>query len=306
MTACSREPAGETARAGFLACDLCGGRRHAVVLRSKRLDGPLIRCSSCGLVYVGQREQDFTFREVDERRAAALAARVEELGIVRCHVEDAERPQRVLAEIERLAAITREVPGGTLLDVGCATGSFLRVAGSRFDAYGVEPNPWTSQEARKAGLNVVTGTTADAVAPARGFDVVTLFHVIEHVDSPRRVLRMVRELMRDGGIVAIETPTIDSAMFKVMRSRWRQLLPDHYFFFSRETLEYLMARSGFTPVRYAKVGRRASIRFIADRARRMGIPIPPFCESVLEKSGLAERTVYVKPGDIMMMIGRAR
>jgi 2-polyprenyl-3-methyl-5-hydroxy-6-metoxy-1,4-benzoquinol methylase len=269
------------------------------VLRSPRLDGPLVRCRGCGLVYVGHRDSDFTFSSSDIERTERLAQRVDELGIVDPGIEEAERRWREAAEEQRLADLQRFLPAGSLLDVGCSTGGFLTLAQGSYRACGVEPDPGTSEQARRRGLDVRTGTLADVTAPEGGFDAITMFHVIEHADSPSALLDRVQLLLRPGGVVMIETPTIDCLWFRLAKRSWRQLIPDHYFFFSRATLARLLQRIGLEPVAYTKVGRRVSLRFLADRMRRSGIPGATATGRVLQRAGLADRTIYVNPGDIM-------
>jgi SAM-dependent methyltransferase len=133
-----------------------------------------------------------------------------------------------------------------------------------------------------------------------------MFHVIEHLDSPQRALRQARSLLRPGGVVMIETPTVDCLWFRVAPRRWRQLIPDHYFFFSRATLEALLRRCDFQPVGYAKVGRRVSLRFLADRLRRSGVPLAAGVAGGMRALGLGDRTVRVNPGDIMQVVAVAR
>jgi SAM-dependent methyltransferase len=287
-------------------CDLCGAPDPEPVLESPRLDGPLVRCRACGLVYVGRRRTNFTFAARDDARSQELAAQVEQLDLVRHDVEDAERPWRETADRDRLALLRRHVSGGTLLDVGCSTGSFLGVARDAFAASGVEPDPGTSEQARAAGLDVITGTLADVQAPPGGFDALTMFHVIEHTDSPRAELARARDLVRPGGVVLVETPTVDSLLFRLTRGRWRQLIPDHYFFFSRGTLETALRQAGFEPLDYAKVGRRASLRFVADRLRRSNVPLAGAVAAGVRAAHLENRAVRLNPGDIMAVVAEAR
>ena len=126
----------------YASCELCGSDDPEYLLSSPRLDGPLVRCRHCGLVYVGRRRSDFTFAGHDAPRSAALAGRVAELGLVRHDVEDAERPWRLEADRERLRRLARHVGAGRLLDVGSANGTFLSLAAARFDAHGVEPDAY--------------------------------------------------------------------------------------------------------------------------------------------------------------------
>ncbi len=283
-------------------CDLCGADDPGPVLESPRLDGPLVRCRRCGLLYVGRRRSDFTFVERDDVRNAALHDRVAALGIVRQDVEEAEAPLRVQADRARLALLREHTAGGTLLDVGCSTGSFLQVAATAFTVTGVEPDPGTSELARARGLDVVTGTLREVQPPEGGFDAITLFHVIEHVPSPMAELREVRRLLRPGGTVLIETPRADALLFRVAKPRWRQLIPDHYFFFTERTLAEALRQAGLQPVAMTKVGRRVSLRFLADRLRRSGIPLAAPLARAVQTAGLEDRTVRVTPGDIMAAV----
>ncbi len=291
-----------------MTCDLCGSDDAVHLFDSPRLDGPLVRCRRCGLVYVGQRASDFTFAGGgDTGRSHALADRVAALGIVDHAVEDAEFPHRRDTDRKRIDRLRRYAPaGGALLDVGAATGALLDVATGTFaHVEGVEPDPLTSQQARAAGLRVRTGTLEDVSAPNGGFDAISMIHVIEHLDSPRRALERARELLAPGGAILIETPTIDCLWFRVAPRRWRQLIPDHYFFFSRATLTALLASTGLEPVEHAKVGRRVTLRFAADRLRRAGVPLAGAAASAtFARLGIGDRTVRLNPGDIMSVVAR--
>jgi 2-polyprenyl-3-methyl-5-hydroxy-6-metoxy-1,4-benzoquinol methylase len=286
-------------------CDVCREKRAKVVLRSLRLDGPLVRCCACGLYFVVSPAASFLFTSPDERRTTELNARYDELGIVRRDVEDAEDRLRLDAGYERLQRVRRYVASGKLLDVGCSKGFFLTAAAAHFDAIGVDPDPATTEQARAAGLRVHTGTIADVEPPLGGFDAITMFHVIEHLRSPRQALRLARDRLRPGGALIIETPTVETWWFRVAPRRWRQLLPDHYFFFAQHTLARLLADCGFQPVAYEKVGRRTSLRFAVDRLRRGGVPLANLAGAGLRRLGGEDRVVYLNPGDIMTMTALA-
>jgi len=292
----------------YAACDLCGTPNPKRLLESPRLDGPLVRCRNCGLVYVGARRSDFTFAAgADDERSQKLAAQVATLGLVDHQIEDAERPLRIRADEERLQRLLRHVEThDKLLDVGAATGTFLTVAQKAFaHAIGIEPDPITSAQARAAGLDVRTGTLADI--EQTGFDAITMLHVIEHLDSPHAALRQTANLLTPGGALLIETPSIDNVWFKLAPRRWRQLIPDHYYFFSRSTLEQLLRASGLEPVEHQKIGRHVSARFAADRLRRAGVPGSKALQRTLTTLRTEERTIRINPGDIMSVVAvRAR
>ena len=69
-------------------------------------------------------------------------------------------------------------------------------------------------------------------------------------------------------LLVIETPNIDSLPFKVLKSRWRQFIPEHYFFFNPKTMSRLMRDQGLDVQRIANIGKYASLSFILNRLSR--------------------------------------
>jgi 2-polyprenyl-3-methyl-5-hydroxy-6-metoxy-1,4-benzoquinol methylase len=107
-----------------------------------------------------------------------------------------------------LDALERFVPGGRMLDVGCAAGLFLDVARSRgWDTEGVEISEHAARIARqRRGLEVLVGDIMQADLPEHGFDAVTLLDVLEHILEPGLLLDRVRTLMRPGGALMLVLP----------------------------------------------------------------------------------------------------
>ena len=103
----------------------------------------------------------------------------------------------------------------------------------------------------------------------------------------------------------IETPRVDCAWFALAPARWRQLIPDHYWFFSRATLSALMADTGFEVLEHQQASREVSVQLLADRLRRAGLPGALALGRGVARSGLGARRVRVNPGDIMQVVGRA-
>ena len=76
-------------------------------------------------------------------------------------------------------------PSGRLLDVGCGSGAYgaslIRLG---WEVYGIEPDAAAAERARRCGLCVVQAGVAACELPAASYDVVTLWHVLEHLDEP--------------------------------------------------------------------------------------------------------------------------
>ncbi|HEY8460362.1 MAG TPA: class I SAM-dependent methyltransferase, partial [Blastocatellia bacterium] len=199
----------------YPSCDLCGAAESELVLTTERLDGPLVRCRNCGLFYV-------VFDENAEIRPgssvvaemARLAERARSLELIDPEVEADERPWRELTARERLSDLKRFVTGGRFLEIGSSTGELLDAASESFTVVGVEADERTSRATAMRGLNVFNGALCDAGFPDGHFDVAAMYHVIEHVPSPRRELSELRRIIKPGGWLVLETPNIANVWYR--------------------------------------------------------------------------------------------
>jgi len=85
-----------------------------------------------------------------------------------------------------LRITSNTIKGGRLLEIGSSTGEFLAAASARFKVTGVEADTASCAIARARGFNCFNGTLFGAQFPQAHFDVVTLYHVIEHFPSHNR------------------------------------------------------------------------------------------------------------------------
>jgi SAM-dependent methyltransferase len=100
--------------------------------------------------------------------------------------------------------------GGRLLDLGCGQGDLVAAAqGLRlFEAVGVDRTPDRVEYAQKRGLEVHLGTLESCGFEAESFDVVVMWHVLEHIPTPRNLLEQVRRVLRPGGHFVVATPNL--------------------------------------------------------------------------------------------------
>ena len=139
---------------------------------------------------------------------------------------------------------------GSLLDVGSGTGEVLRAARDRgWTTQGVEPERTAADLARSRGLDVRIAHLEESGLPERTYDVVTAFHVLEHVPDARAFLETIQEWARPGGYVTIEVPNFNSVERRRLGERWKHLRPrEHVVHFTPDTLQRAFRIVGLEPV----------------------------------------------------------
>jgi SAM-dependent methyltransferase len=291
-------------------CDLCGATESDLVLTTPRLDGPLVRCRDCGLFYVVFPENGDVGRtkvcptSPVASEMARLAERARELDLITPEVEASERPWRELAARERLDDLKRFVTMGRFLEIGSSTGELLAAAGSSLAAVGVEADERTSRAARAQGLDVFSGTLRDARFPDGHFDAAAMYHVIEHVPSPREELRELSRVIKPGGWLVLETPNIATLWYRLLGARWRQFIPDHIFFFTPRTITRLCESGGFEVRELSSVGKAMSLRLFINRLGRYHRTSANLLETVSDRLRLSDLTIRIKLGDVMRLYAR--
>ena len=176
--------------------------------------------------------------------------------------------------------------GGTVLDLGCATGGFLStLQGPSWKCFGIEMSEDAANVARRrCGAEVFVGDILDAPFLPASFDAITCFNVFEHVYEPKEVLIKVAEWLKPGGIFYTLMPNIDSAGARIFRSYWYALeLPRHLYHFSPATLRRIAGAAGLREVSvetWRELYFEYSTRFLFDDLiRKIGICRVPLAKS---------------------------
>jgi 2-polyprenyl-3-methyl-5-hydroxy-6-metoxy-1,4-benzoquinol methylase len=142
--------------------------------------------------------------------------------------------------------------GQDLLDVGCGSASLLALMKQRgFRVMGLDFSSEAAAVAKQEnGIHVVVGSLEDAAFPDGSFDIVTLFHVMEHVTNPRDVLHEVGRILRPAGSIVLQVPNIDSWQFRIFGAKWYGLdIPRHLIDYSSDAMLRLLAEMGFVAKR---------------------------------------------------------
>ncbi len=232
------------------ACPLCERDDFQTVAERDRDRRPLrtVLCRSCGLVFTNPRpppEEVASFYEASYRllykHSRSPSAR---------HVYRAG--QVALERLDRLRPLL--APHSRVLDLGSGAGELLyllRAAGHAVS--GIEPNLGYGDFAREdLGLPVQAGGYQTAQVQPGSQDMITVFHVLEHLEDPVAALRAMAFWLRSGGRLVVEVPNVMSTC------QWPS---------SRFHLAHLLH---FSPDTLAMAGRRASLSVLDCHTSRDG------------------------------------
>lgn len=141
---------------------------------------------------------------------------------------------------------------GPVLDVGCGSGLLLRALKKHGVAVtGLDFSPTAASIAWRAnGVPCACGNPATPPFRDGAFSVVTMFHVLEHVEDPAEYLTFAGRLLAPGGRLVVQVPDAASWLFLLLRERWSGLdVPRHLIDFRASDLEALLDSCGFEVVR---------------------------------------------------------
>ncbi|MCB4798298.1 class I SAM-dependent methyltransferase [Neotamlana laminarinivorans] len=155
---------------------------------------------------------------------------------------------RVYALNKKLSLINNYVSTDkNLLDVGCGTGDFLSVAiKNGWQVSGVEPNQQARDIANKKTNNAVFNVEKLKEFQEASFNVITLWHVLEHLPNIEEHIELFKKLLKPNGVLIIAVPNYKSYDAKHYKSFWAAYdVPRHLWHFNKSSIKNLMESYGF-------------------------------------------------------------
>lgn len=132
----------------------------------------------------------------------------------------------------------------TLLDVGCGTGDFLLTAKQNgWNVKGIEPNPQAREIANSKTNNAVSNIESLLDLEKQSFDVITLWHVLEHLPNLEEHIQLFQSLLKPNGRLVIAVPNFKSYDATYYKSFWAAYdVPRHLWHFSRTSISKLFSK----------------------------------------------------------------
>lgn len=137
---------------------------------------------------------------------------------------------------------------GKLLEIGCGAGAFLNeMHRSGWEVLGIEPNRRARDTVMRKYSLAVRSPEEWFTQPESSYDVIALWHVLEHLHSLDGYLRRIRTCLEDNGVLIVAVPNYRSFDGEYYQSRWAAYdLPRHLYHFTYESMTVLLKRYGLT------------------------------------------------------------
>ena len=237
----------EPKSSGTIRCPVCDSNVHRRMFSLSK--GHLDRCLQCNLVFYLPRptskELEEYYNSLDYRNSYCTG---EMTGISFAN----KRYQQFSSAIAKYESFSYLPDNQILLDIGCGTGDFLYEAAQHgWEVEGFEISELAAAQANKLlGSTVVRSGSIDNLQFSHDkYDVISSYHVIEHLLDPVSMLHRVYELLRPGGIVFLETPNISSFGARMKGSNWSHIIPpEHITYFDQSSVRYALEKVGFSDV----------------------------------------------------------
>jgi len=212
-------------------CPLCGSGTHPYFSNTDYI----LECGKCGAIVDTRSSLDRTYYEKER------APHIDQEKI-------STRERNVSQRVNLIKALLNKK--SSILDVGCGEGLFLKeIKGLVRNVTGLEPTEFYADYARKElKIDVRQGVIENTDFSEGSFDIITMFHVLEHFNDPDIALEKIYSWLRPGGSLVIEVPDITSPYARYKRLAWELIIPEHRFHFTERSLTGLLFKHSFIPV----------------------------------------------------------
>jgi len=241
-------------------CYYCGSRdRHPLLVAEDDLTGkpgrfPFVRCTHCGLAYQAPRLPVVGIKAYYDDEYIAHRKRHDWgmlAGMVRRAMDRLDS-----SKIEIVRRYVDLAAGGVVLDVGCGAGTFLTTVRRLVETQVIGVD--FIDLSHLPGFDRIEfhcGLFYDLDVGRGRFDLITMWHFLEHDYDPTRSLRHAHDALKPNGRLVIEVPRLDSVSYRLYRERWPGLqAPQHTVLFSKEHLLRHVAKAGLMVEDYLPYG----------------------------------------------------
>ncbi|MFX0201397.1 MAG: class I SAM-dependent methyltransferase [Candidatus Hodarchaeota archaeon] len=225
-------------------CILCQTRERELLIEK---DGwKVYRCPTCGLGFLDPRPSE---SELENLYQSEYFSEQYDEGL------DPSSPQyqkRLSGEQHRTKFIKSVKRSGNLLDIGCGYGYFLDACRRHgYQVQGLDISEWAAQyAAEKLGISISIGKIDTVTLPPASFDIITMWHFLEHTTDPHVALHRAKSWLKSEGILVVDVPNYEGTDAQKIWQQWDGWsLPYHHWHFTFNSLRQLLMQHGFNIIK---------------------------------------------------------
>ena len=232
----------------ILACPICGGKDHKKHLEGKdhNVSGKffaITECTGCGFRFTNPRPKEKHIYKYYQSKNYISHSSTKK-GLIN-KVYHLVRSYQFLKK-KKVIQISSNMKKGKILDIGCGSGDFLKyMDSSGWDADGIETDEGARIIAEKK-LGRKIEENLDLLREENKYDVISMWHVLEHVYDVENYLKKVNKLLKKSGVLVVGVPNCASYDAKKYKGNWVAYdLPIHLSHFRKKNIEALAKKSSF-------------------------------------------------------------
>ncbi|MCB0494593.1 MAG: class I SAM-dependent methyltransferase [Cyclobacteriaceae bacterium] len=225
------------------ACPSCGSRalEHHIEVKDYSVSGEvftIVKCTACGLLLTNPRPQPSELGQYYQSEDYVS------------HTNNGNNPVNLIYKLARTQTLRwkynliKKFNPLTILDFGCGTGHFLSYCKEKgLTVFGYEPDGNARSIAIK---NVGESIVSQTEELNETYDVITMWHVLEHVSELAEVMKWLKKKLHPNGRLVIALPNHESLDAKMFNEYWAAYdVPRHLYHFSKDSLKALAIKYGF-------------------------------------------------------------
>jgi 2-polyprenyl-3-methyl-5-hydroxy-6-metoxy-1,4-benzoquinol methylase len=221
-----------------MSCYLCKSDKYSNRTGGVR-DNPdidILECSDCGLVYLS------SFEHIQDKHYEESGMHDDELPNIDKWLNETKFDDK-----RRYDFVKEKIANKNVLDFGCGVGGFLEMAKqSASNVSGIELERALQHSFQERNLNVFCNL-GEAQEESKKYDIITAFHVVEHLKNPKEILKDLSQLLTKGGEMIIEVPNSNDVLLTLYENKGFQnftYCSQHLFLFNKTTMSELIKQAG--------------------------------------------------------------
>lgn len=246
-------------------CEVCGSKNTKSLFKQydKNLDIKkyfyISKCKNCLALFLNPRpeykelkdyyskEKYYSLKSIEPKESKKTKLKIKLYEIYFNSNKNNLLLKAIFSPIKFIIRGTNLTKGNKLLDIGCGSGQFLyEMKELGIDVQGVEPSDFNEKENKKYRLKIKKANLIDAKYNKESFDLITLNHVLEHLDNPHETLNEINKILKKDGKLIIAVPNTNSLAYWIFKRNWYQLdVPRHIINYSNKNIKLILEKNGF-------------------------------------------------------------